>query len=89
MALESGMVGVGTGSGFFCSFCATCSGVTTSTAIGSAVTDPNGCTSASQTTSVRTVRWAIADAVSPVRKICRSFIVPVDVSMPLHPRSPA
>ena len=44
---------------------ATSAGETISTAIGSAVTEPNGCTSANSRTIARTDRWPIADAAMP------------------------
>jgi hypothetical protein len=52
-------------------FSATSSGVTISTEIGSAVTEPNGWTSVKKITSIRNDKWASADAVMPERKICR------------------
>lgn len=62
---KAGLVsGAGTGSGIFS---ATSSEVTISTAIGSAVAEPNGCTSLNSSTSTSTERCAIADAAMPVR----------------------
>src|SRR5205807_3812203 len=66
-----GGVGGGGGSG---SVVGTSSGVTISTAIGSAVTTPKGCTSVNRNTSASTDRWAIADAVMSVRMNRRSSI---------------
>src|SRR5450759_5694818 len=43
------------------------SGETISTVIGSAVTEPNGCTSAKIRTIVRADKWPIADAAMPER----------------------
>jgi hypothetical protein len=69
---ESGAFG-GTGGGTSCfAGGGTSWGETISTAIGSAVTEPNGCTSAKITTIVRIDRWAIADAAIPERKNSRS-----------------
>ena len=59
--------GAGTGSGFFS---AISSDVTISTAIGSAVAEPNGCTSLNSSTSTRIDRCAITEAAMPVRMAC-------------------
>jgi hypothetical protein len=56
--------GATVGSGFFS---ATSSDVTISTAIESAVAEPNGCTSLNSSTSTTTDKCAIADAAMPVR----------------------
>src|SRR6202012_4912047 len=53
----------------------TSSGRTISTAIGSAVTELKGCTSAKKITSSRHNKCASADAVMPDRRICRGSTV--------------
>src|SRR5712671_2014567 len=55
------------GSGFAFSGIRASSGETRSTVIGSAVTEPNGCTSAKTRTIVRADRWPSADAAMPER----------------------
>jgi hypothetical protein len=62
-------------SGFDSGFLAISSDATISTAIGSAVTVPKGCTSAKKITSSRHDKCASADAVMPDRKICRGSTV--------------
>src|SRR6266436_1789561 len=75
-----GICGVGLGSGFF----STSSGVTRSTAIGSAVTAPNGCTSLNRMISARINTCAIADTVTPVRMNWRTSIVWIDAGCQRH-----
>src|SRR5258708_1490628 len=55
------------GSGLAFSGIPASSGETRSTVIGSAVTEPNGCTSAKTRTIVRADRWPSADAAMPER----------------------
>src|SRR6202023_3358744 len=69
---EASFFGAAGGSGVFS---ATSSGATISTAMGSAVTEPKGCTSANKTTSISNDRWTIADAMMPERRICRGSTV--------------
>src|ERR1035437_1137323 len=65
-ASEGCAFGAGSGSSFFAVGAAS-SGETISTAIGSAGTELNGCTSAKTRTIVRADRWPIADASMPER----------------------
>src|ERR1700733_14116857 len=74
-ASEDCAFGVGSGSSSL-GDCVTSSGETMSTAIISVVTEPNGCTSAKIRTTVKTDRWATADAAMPEPMNRRSSTVP-------------
>ena len=71
-------VGSGGGSCFVGSGGAS-AGETRSTVIGSAVTEPNRCTSVKNSTSIKANRWAAADAVMPARRNRPGFIVLVQI----------
>ena len=63
----------------FCGAGGASSGETISTVIGSAVTEPNRCTSVKNSTSIKANRWAAADAVMPARRNRPGFIVLVQI----------
>jgi hypothetical protein len=71
---ESDGFGIGAGSGGF-GACIASSGETISTAIGSAVTDPNGCTSAKTSIAAMADKWTTADAAKPERINCLSSTI--------------